>query len=108
MHWPDDADGDVLRRLQDAGFNFSREVEIDFNIDFEDWPPSHEFTEGLKLACPGAKIVFEEDHIQLRLRAPVTYEYVVHMQTDLTEIARPFGGWCESWGVLWDPKTHAN
>jgi len=37
MSWPDDADGDVLRRLRADGFDFRRKYSIDFNIDFRSW-----------------------------------------------------------------------
>lgn len=42
MNWPDDADGDVLRRMEESGFNFEKVVVIDFNIDFDHWPLSEE------------------------------------------------------------------
>jgi hypothetical protein len=38
--WPDDADGDVFRRLHTAGFDFSQSRSIDYNVDFKTWPPS--------------------------------------------------------------------
>jgi hypothetical protein len=34
MNWPNDVDGDVLRRLESIGFEFDQETDIDFNIDF--------------------------------------------------------------------------
>ena len=39
MSWPETADGDVFRRLQSSQFDFSSLREIDFNVDFEHWPP---------------------------------------------------------------------
>jgi len=30
--WPDDADGDVFRRMQKSGFDFDKAVDIDFNV----------------------------------------------------------------------------
>ena len=35
MTWPSDADGDVLRRLEQSGFHFSKSTLIDFNVDFQ-------------------------------------------------------------------------
>lgn len=40
MNWPDDEDGDVLRVLDERGFDFNKEVKIDFEIDFDHWPLS--------------------------------------------------------------------
>ena len=33
IDWPNDADGDVLRRMKESGFDFSKIHSIDFNID---------------------------------------------------------------------------
>jgi len=33
--WPGDVDGDVFRRLDAARFDFSKEGDVDFNIDFD-------------------------------------------------------------------------
>jgi len=61
MSWPTDADGDVLRRLQNGGFDFSKPTLIDFNV---------------------------------------TYELVMNVQSEVTELMAPFRGECSSWGVL--------
>lgn len=102
MNWPNDADGDVLRRLKAKGFNFEREVGIDFNIDFDVWPPDISLTSILASRWPSAKISIEENYILVQVRARVTHPFVTNMQADLTAISVPFGGRCESWGVLWD------
>ena len=39
--WPETADGDVFRRLEGQGFDFSKYYWIDFNVDFDEWPPAH-------------------------------------------------------------------
>jgi hypothetical protein len=38
--WPDDADGGVFRRLAAVGFDFSQDWSVDYNVDFESWPPA--------------------------------------------------------------------
>lgn len=43
--WPNDADGDVLRRMKASGFDFEVKTDIDFNVDFDDWPPAPELIE---------------------------------------------------------------
>jgi len=40
--WPNDADGDVFRRMQKSEFDFDKAIDIDFNVDFDSWPPSDE------------------------------------------------------------------
>jgi len=39
----------------------------------------------------------------VRMRARVTYPFVIKMQADLTQISAAFGGKCESWGCFSDP-----
>jgi hypothetical protein len=110
MNWPSDADGDVMRRLQSDNFDFDREVEVDFNIDFDTWPPHDKAIMLLKNAKPNAQItVYNDDqYVLMQLTAILTYSFVISTQAELTEISRPFGGRCESWGVYWDPKASAD
>jgi hypothetical protein len=62
MNWPNDADGDVMRRLQSSGFSFDREAEIDFNIDFDQWPPDPSLIGILQNELPSAKVSVHEDY----------------------------------------------
>ena len=107
MDWPNDADGDVLRRLQSEGFDFGREVEVDFNVDFENWPPPDGAIRSMTIAMPQAGISMNEGgaYILVQIRAALTYPFVIVTQSELTQLARPYGGKCDSWGVWWDPRT---
>jgi hypothetical protein len=104
MTWPNNADGDVMRSLQAGGFNFDREVEIDFNIDFDEWPPDSSVTGMLQNKLPSAVISVEEGCLLVQVRARLTYQFVINMQAELTALSDPFGGICESWGVWSDPR----
>jgi hypothetical protein len=98
MNWPNDADGDVMRRLQSNGFSFDREAEIDFNIDFDQWPPDPSVIDILQNELPSAKVSVQDDYILVQLRAWLTYPFVIKMQAELTQISAAFGGRCETWG----------
>ena len=104
-NWPSDADGDVLRRLHAKSFDFSSEHEVDFNIDFEEWPPSPEAIAWLESRYSNVKVHQDEagisGYIQLRIRARVTYEFVVKTQREVTLGTHEYRGICESWGVLY-------
>ena len=104
MDWPNDADGDVMRRLQSSGFNFDSEKEIDFNIDFDRWPPDLSVVGILENNLPSAKISVQDEYILVQARARLTYPFVIKMQADLSEISAAFGGRCESWGLFSDPS----
>lgn len=98
MNWPNDADGDVMRRLQSSGFRFDRDAEIDFNIDFDQWPPDPAVIGILQSELPSTKVSVQENYIMVQVRARLTYPFVIKMQADLTQISAAFGGRCESWG----------
>lgn len=99
-NWPLDSDGDVLRRLVNGGFDFSRPHEVDFNIDFQAWPPPVEALQFLGSKYPGVEIHDKGHYVQLKIEACVTYDFVVQTQAVLSEQMKPFGGTCESWGVF--------
>ena len=110
MSWPKDADGDVFRRLEDNGFDFEREYEIDFNIDFNSWPLANETVDFISGLYPSAKVIEpdEEDiengetigYIQFQVVSKLTYDLVMSIQKEVTEKVKKYGGWCESWGVM--------
>lgn len=102
--WPNDADGDVFRRMQKSGFDFDKAVDIDFNVDFDSWPPSEELLSMLRSQFKHVKVCSPdssgEGYVQFVLNAVPTYELVIFIQKSVSEMAARFGGVCESWGVL--------
>jgi hypothetical protein len=112
MSWPDDADGDVLRRLEADNFDFSKEYSVDFNVDFDKWPPPQEAVNILKTRYTNMQVIdpdkedLEEGefngYIVFQLTNRISYEFVTKTQTEVTRLVRRFGGLCESWGVMTD------
>lgn len=112
MEWPNNADGDVFRRLKSSDFNFSKEYDIDFNIDFDHWPLTVNTISFFQSNYPNLKIIEpnEEEidsgdingYIEIQIRHKVEYDFVIKTQSKLTKMSQPFGGWCESWGVMQD------
>ena len=104
LTWPNDADGDVFRRLKESGFNFDVPYSIDFNIDFQSWPPSAEFIKLLLNKFKNVEVIEPDGkysgYILFIVDAKLTYELVMFVQSSVSELASPFGGTCESWGVL--------
>lgn len=109
MHWPNDADGDVLRRIEAEGFDFSSDHTIDFNIDFNEWPLSEIAKQEITELYPSCEFIEpdEEDikngmatgYVQFQLVDKLTYELVTEIQKQVTNSVKRYGGWCESWGV---------
>lgn len=104
MNWPDTADGDVFRSLETKGFDFAKPAKIDFEIDFDIWPPPDEAIAGILSEYPDAKVFPPEDghagYVHVQQDAVLTYEFVVMRQVEITELVKAFGGVCEAWGVL--------
>ena len=103
-NWPTDADGDALRRLASEGIEIDKPYWVDFNVDFEKWPPPNEAIELLISKFPGAFLEREADsddgYILLKLFGTLSYKWVVQTQKELSNLMEPFHGSCQSWGVL--------
>jgi len=104
MSWPTDADGDVLRALQDGGFDFSKPTLIDFNVDFQNRPPPPAALNVLSRHYPSLEICEPDGeadgYLLFQVYALVTYELVMNVQSEVTELMAPFQGECSSWGVF--------
>ena len=102
--WPDDADGGVFRNLAAAGFDFSKSWAVDYNVDFESWPPPDAALELLRTMHGEFGIYPPErgdlGYVQFQVVGPVTYEGVTSVQRRTSAAMQPFGGVCESWGVM--------
>ena len=106
MNWPDDADGDVFRRLVEHGFDFSKPYAVEYNVDFKNWPPSQAALETLR-SMFGTIQIFEPDdngsgYVLFQIYGFVSYEGVTSTQRHITVAMVAHGGMCESWGVLHD------
>lgn len=112
MIYPDDVDGDVFRRLNESGFDFCKEVEVDFNLDFNYWPLKEDTIKYLFNEFPNGKVVEpdEEDlakgidkgYFTFSVKTLLTYEFVMSMQEKLTKMLSNYDGYCDSWGVMQD------
>jgi hypothetical protein len=104
--WPNDADGDVFRRLVEHRFDFSKSYYVDFNVDFAAWPPAEAAIAWLESAFGFLSLHPPIDdfggYAQFQVHGPVNYNTVTLIQRKVTIAMEPFGGICESWGVMQD------
>jgi len=104
MSWPNTDDGDVFRRLEAAGFDFSKEWPVDYDVDFSTWPPAKEAMELLTSKYPNVEFVASIEDFSgygtFQIVGKLDYATVVATQRDVSLLMSPFGGVCESWGVL--------
>src|SRR4051812_11566848 len=99
--WPEDADGDVLRRLESSGFDFSQSYAVDFNVDFAAWPPTTEALTLLESKFGTVKQYEPENadesgYLLFQVYGPLSYEMVTSVQRRATSAMAPFGGVCET------------
>ncbi len=104
MSWPDNADGDVFRRLEASGFDFTARHVVDYNVDFNSWPPPEEAVAILRREFGNVAIHEPEEnfggYLQLQENGLVSYDRVIAVQASVTSAMAPYGAVCESWGVL--------
>jgi hypothetical protein len=111
LHFPDDENGDVLRRMADSDFPFEQPHDVDFYAVF----PSHDDANlvarqligghdaGERLAAvktaPHHRAGTELKVVKTML---VTHENVTAFETRLADLCRTHGGKLDGWGVLQD------
>src|SRR5262249_33233075 len=101
--YPNDADGDALRRLASTGAEMSRPMEIDFIVTVPDRETGEAFAEIAARSGYRTELVHDEeddawDCYCSRTMLP-TYEGIVAAQRDLDKLSRPFGGYSDGWGT---------
>lgn len=107
MDWSIDKDSALLKRLQCNGISLSDSHQLEFNVDFNFWPPSSEALSflktqygNLKLFEPGSLDELQEGYVSLRIKSNLSYNFVTNMQREISDAMNPFGGYCNSWAVL--------
>jgi hypothetical protein len=100
--YPDDPDGDALRRVASTGADMSLLMAIDFFVKV----PGREAGEAVARIASGAgyctDLVYDEDDAWdcycTKTMLP-TYDGIVQAQRELDELSRPFGGQSDGWGT---------
>ena len=105
MDYPQDADGDALRRLQADGSDMSRPMNIDFAVAVPDEAAGHAVAEGAQALGYKAEVVHDpgDDDREswtcyCTRRMVPTHHGVLDAQQQLDEVGRRFGGYADGWG----------
>jgi hypothetical protein len=109
MFIPDDADGDAMRRVIADGADLARPMTIDFQIDC----PNLSSARAIAAKLPDTEFAIAiyqnpEDGAatcQCSREMLLVHSELIRIQRELTEIAKPFGGWCEAWGTFGNSRN---
>jgi hypothetical protein len=105
--YPDDADGDALRRVAAMGADMSRPMEIDFFVVVPDREAGEAVARLAARAGYRTELVHDEEDdawdCYCSRRMLPTHEGVVTAQHELDQLGRPFGGRSDGWGTAGDP-----
>ncbi len=103
--FPDDADGDALRRIIADGSDLSKPMFIDFQIAVPDEASAKALAAiagklGYRVHVydsPGCTLTWT---CECSARMLPTYKGVIAVQKELAEISEPFGGVPDGWGTF--------
>jgi hypothetical protein len=112
LDYPDDADGDALRRVEAAGNDMSRPMEIDFQVAARDEETARLVAEEAARSGFRTEIWFDdeepglddEDSLPWTCKCTKTmlpkYESIIAIQAELDRIAQPLGAYADGWGTF--------
>ncbi|HEY1556897.1 MAG TPA: ribonuclease E inhibitor RraB [Kofleriaceae bacterium] len=108
--YPNDADGDALRRIESDGIDTSRPIRVDFMVAAPDRSVAEDFaTLALKR---GYKTDIDAEGDEWTVYCSkvmlVTYDSVVQAQRELDELARPYGAHSDGWGTFGEDVARDN
>jgi hypothetical protein len=100
--YPNDADGEALRRLEEEGNDMNAPMVVEFPVVVRNEADAERVAILLEERGLEAEIwqTDVEDcwDVVCSVEMIPTYDKIVKMQHDLTEWCKPHGGVCDSWG----------
>lgn len=101
---PNDADGDVLRRLVEHGNDLSKFMVIDFHLVVPDEEAGKQLGELVKQAGYKPELWYDEEQDMITLQASKLmlpeYQALIDAQVELGQMALALGGTIDGWGTL--------
>ena len=102
--YPNDADGDALRKVAESGADMSRPMVIDFSVEVPDERTARRVAEVVATHGFDPSISEDDDSdswsVYCSKSILATYEGVVAVQIELNELLSPHGGICDGWGTF--------
>jgi len=112
--YPNDADGDALRRIANDGSDVSQPIEVDFTVDAGSSEAGHRIAAAAEELGYRTRVAEndadeeggEDDDLAGRWTVyctrdiVLTYQSVMAAQAELDRISAPFGGRTDGWGTF--------
>ena len=108
--FPNDDDGDALRKLQAQGVDLKKPRVMEFSCDAADMSVAQRIAARLNLlnfSCriqeASAASSYPKPSVYIRRRMVPSYEAIVSMQRELDDLLAEFETHCDGWGTLVHP-----
>lgn len=102
--YPNDADGDALRRVAEDGSDMSRPMSIDFMVAVPDEPSGQAVAQRAQESGFATSVSGDEESGEWTCYCTrvmhATYEGVTAAQAQLDQLAKPSRGYCDGWGTF--------
>jgi regulator of ribonuclease activity B len=112
MNYPKDANGDALRRMEEAGDDLTRPRNIDFTAVFSNQDAAESFANQFRAHGYAASVEFAQtneefpwDVLVVKHMIP-THEGIAAFEGSLQQVASSFGGHTDGWGSRSEPGHH--
>ena len=109
LDYPNDADGDALRRIAEDGNDMSMPMDVDFTVDVPDQGSGEQVAALAQAKGYVVDLEFDDEDEEWTCYCTksmlATYEGVVAAQKELDELSEPFGGCCDGWGTFGNSET---
>jgi hypothetical protein len=101
VDYPNDADGDSLRRVRDSGSDMSRPMTIDFSVNVPDEGTARAVADAVSMHGFDPSISDNEGRgawsVYCAKTMLATYDSVLAAQAQLNELVKSHGGICDGW-----------
>lgn len=111
MTYPNDGNGDALRRMQAQGDDLTRARNIDFTVAFADASSAEQFAEHFRTLGYGVSVEVTEpdqdfpwDVIVVQHMVP-SYDGITDFEKLLQSVADGWGGHNDGWGCFSEPPS---
>lgn len=110
INLPNDDDGNALRRLEAAGSDLTKEMDIDFAVDIPDQRVGLEFASIVEAKGFRTNVSHDEELDRWTCYCSRTmlpsYESIVSIQELLKELGEKFGARPDGWGTFGNGVAH--